>query len=362
MNNNDDNHSIVSIGQIDIDATSFNAEPNLNDLPILPTRNLVLFPGVTIPISLVRENSRKTAEYASKHQIPIGIVCQINADDERPAVTTGLFKYGVFADVLKVFNLPDGNYTAIVRARGKFKIMGKGDGLVIPNAELSAKVKPIKDTNPRSNDKEFLALSASIKESTLNILKKTSEGPNELVFNIANFPDPVGLINLISSHLPFDVEFRQSLLAQNRLKERAFALLSELSRNEQMVDISRDIQKRARKSLDEQQRNVFLHQQMETIRQELYGDSDDADNLRARADKIQFPEHVAKAFDKELEKLRRLNPQSPDYSIQFTYLETLIELPWNNESPLNTDFKRQKRFSIMTTMGLIRLKIVYLSN
>lgn len=135
MNNNDDNHSIVSIGQIDIDATSFNAEPNLNDLPILPTRNLVLFPGVTIPISLVRENSRKTAEYASKHQIPIGIVCQINADDERPSVTTGLFKYGVFADVLKVFNLPDGNYTAIVRARGKFKIMGKGDSLVIPNAE-----------------------------------------------------------------------------------------------------------------------------------------------------------------------------------------------------------------------------------
>ena len=136
------------------------------------------------------------------------------------------------------------------------------------------------------------------KESTLNLLKKTNEGPNELEFNIANFNDPVGLINLISSHLPFDVEFRQTLLAQNRLKERAFALLTELSRNEQMVEISRDIQKRARKSLDEQQRNVFLHQQMETIRQELYGDSDDADNLRARADKVQFPEHVAKAFDK----------------------------------------------------------------
>ena len=168
-NNNDENQSFVSIGQIDIDATSFNAEPALDDLPILPTRNLVLFPGVTIPIALVRPNSRTTAEIASKKQIPIGIVCQLDSNEDNPAITTGLFKYGVFADVLKVFNLPDGTHTAIVRARGKFKIMGKGEGTVIPQAELCAKVKPIKDTNPRSNDKEFLALSESIKESTLNI-------------------------------------------------------------------------------------------------------------------------------------------------------------------------------------------------
>lgn len=355
-NNNDDNHSIVSIGQIDIDTTSFSAEPTCEDLPILATRNLVLFPGITIPISLVRSNSRNTAEIASKRQIPIGIVCQLDANEENPTVANGLFRYGVFADVLKVFNLPDGTHTAIVRARGKFKILGVGEGYVIPQAELSAKVKPIKDTNPRSNDKEFTALSSTIKESTLNILKKTSEGPNELVFNIANFPDQVGLINLIASHLPFDVEFRQSLLAQNRVKDRAFALLSELSRNEQMVDISRDIQKRARRSLDEQQRNVFLHQQMETIRQELYGDNDDADNLRARADKIQFPEHVAKAFNKELDKLRRLNPQSPDYSIQFSYLETLLDLPWNNESPLNTNFKKAEEILNEDHYGLDKVK------
>ncbi len=353
---NDDNHAIVSIGQIDIDSTSFNAEPTYEDLPILATRNLVLFPDITIPISLVRENSRKTAEIASKKQIPIGIVCQLDANEENPSVTTGLFKYGVFADVLKVFNLPDGTHTAIVKARGKFKITGKGDGITIPQAELSAKVKPVKDTNPRSNDKEFLALSATIKDSTLNILKKTNESPNELTFNIANFPDPVGLINLISSHLPFDVEFRQSLLAQNRIKERAFALLTEITRNEQMVDISREIQKRARKSLDEQQKNVFLHQQMEAIRQELYGDSDDADNLRSRADNIQFPEHVAKAFDKELEKLRRLNPQSPDYSIQYSYLETLLDLPWNNESPLNTDFKKAEEVLNEDHYGLDKVK------
>ena len=99
--NNDDNHSFVSIGQIDIDATAFSTEPSIEDLPILATRNLVLFPGVTIPISLIRENSRKTAEIASKHQIPIGIVCQLDADEENPSITTGLYKYGVFADVLK---------------------------------------------------------------------------------------------------------------------------------------------------------------------------------------------------------------------------------------------------------------------
>lgn len=355
-NNNDENPTIVSIGQIDIDATTFNADPCVDDLPILATRNLVLFPGVTIPISLVRPNSRITAETASKRQIPIGIVCQLDADDDNPSVPEGLFRYGVFADVLKVFALPDGTQTAIVRARGKFKILGKGAGVTIAKAELSAKVKPIKDTRPRSNDKEFAALAATIKDSTLNILKKTSEGPNELAFNIANFPEPVGMINLIASHLPFELEFRQSLLAQNRIKERAFALLSELSRNEQMVDISRDIQKRTRRSLDEQQRNVFLQQQMETIRQELYGDGDDAENLRARAEKIKFPEHVAKAFNKELDKLRRLNPQSPDYSVQFTYLETLLDLPWDKESPLNTNFKKAEDILNHDHYGLDKVK------
>lgn len=354
---NDENQTIVSIGQIDIDASMLTAEPNINDLPILATRNLVLFPGVTIPISLVRDNSYVTADIASKKQIPIGIVCQRNAGEDNPIIPDGVYKYGVVADVLKVFALPDGNHTAVIRAREKFKILGVGEGKTIPQANLSAQVKIIKDCKPRSGDKEFMALSAAIKESILNILKKTTPGSSsELVFTIANHTEPVGLVNLVASHTPFESAFKQELLSKYHIKERAFALLTELSKNEQMVDISREIQQRARQNLDEQQRNVFLQSQMEAIRQELYGDNDDVTILEKKAKNTEFPETVKKTFDKELEKLKRLNPQSPDYSVQYSYLETLLELPWNKYTPLNTDFSIAKSVLNQEHYGLDKVK------
>lgn len=352
----DENSTIVPIGQIDIDPSKFTVEPNTDDLPLIATRNLVLFPGVTIPISLMRSNSYVTADMACKQNIPVGVVCQMDSDDENPIVPSGLCRYGVVADVLKVFHLPDGSHTAVVRARGKFRILGAGCGKTLPQAQLSARVKLVKDTTPRVSDKEFLALSAAVKDSTLNLMKKTSEGANELVFMIANYPEPVGLINLVATHTPFDLKFKQELIAMHRVKERAFALLTELTRNEQMVEISREIQKRARENLDEQQRNVFLHQQMEAIRKELYGDGDDADTLSERAEKTDFPEVVRKTFDKELDKLRRINPSSPDYSVQFSYLETLLELPWNKFSPLNTDFAKARDVLNEDHYGLDKVK------
>lgn len=352
----DENTKIVPIGQIDIDPAKFSAEPNVDDLPLIATRNLVLFPGVTIPISLGRSNSHITADIANKENIPIGIVCQCDPNEDNPRIPSGVYKYGVIADVLKIFNIPDGSHTALVRAREKFKILGKGEGMTITQAQLAARVKIIKDTNPRVSDKEFIALSTAIKESTLNILKKTSDGANELIFNIANFPEPVGLINLVATHTPFETQFKQTLLAKNRLKERAFTLLTELTRNEQMVEISREIQMRAKQNLDEQQRNVFLQQQMEAIRQELYGDSDDAEILSAKSEQVNFPDSVKKSFNKELDKLRRLNPQSPDYSVQYTYLETLLDLPWNSYSPLNTDFVKAKNILNEDHYGLDKVK------
>lgn len=334
----DEKATIVPIGQIDIDPDKFSAEPNVNDLPIIATRNLVLFPGVTIPISLGRTNSFVTADLSYRKNTPIGIVCQCNPEEDNPEIPAGVHKYGVIADVLKIFNLPDGTHTAVMRAREKFKVIGRGIGLSIPQAELSAKVKIIKDVPPASCDKEFEVLSQAIKDTTLNILKKTAENANELIFNIANYNEPVGLINLVATHTPFEPQFKQSLLAKYRIKERAFMLLTELTRNEQMVEISREIQQRAKENLDEHQRTVFLQQQMEAIRQELYGDADEAMIFQEKAEEINFPENIRKTFNKELDKLRRLNPQSPDYSVQYTYLETLLDLPWNNYSPLNTDF------------------------
>lgn len=353
---NIENTKIVPIGQIDIDPTKFTTEPNINDLPLIATRNLVLFPGVTIPISLGRTNSFVTCDIAVKNDIPIGVVCQLNPEEENPTIYDGLYKYGVVADVLKIFNLPDGTHTAIIKARDKFKITGKGDGVTIPQAQLSAKVKIINDIAPRESDKEFIALSTAIKNTTLKILKKTAEEPAELVFSIANYPEPVGLINLVATHTPFDIGFKESLLAKYRIKERAFALLSELTKNEQMVDISHEIQERAKQNINENQRNMFLQQQMEAIRQELYGDEDDSEVLSKKANNIEFPEHVDPIFNRELDKLRRLNPQSPEYSVQYSYLETLLDLPWNKETALNTDFGKAKEILNKDHYGLEKVK------
>ncbi len=352
----DDNNAIVQLGHIDIDANRFEVEPCVDDLPLIATRNLVLFPGVTIPISLVRPNSYITAKEASQKNIPIGIVCQLNPDEEEPKIPKDMYKYGVIADVLKVFELPDGGHTAVIKARDKFKIIGKGYGNTIPQAQLSASVKIVNEIIPSKNDKEFDALSVAVKDTTLNLLKKMSDAPNELIFNISNYPEPVGLVNLVATHAPFESLVKHRLLSIYHVKKRAFELLSELTKNEQMVEISRDIQQRARQNLDEQQRNVFLQSQMEAIRQELYGEGDDIDALETKAENIELSEAARKTFNKEIEKLRRLNPQSPDYSVQFSYLETLLDLPWNKFTPLNDDFNNAAQILNNDHYGLEKVK------
>lgn len=170
---------------------------------------------------------------------------------------SGLYRYGVVIDVLKVLHLPDNHHTAVVRARDKFRIIGRGAGETIPAANLSARVKLVRDTSPRADDKEFMALSAAVRETTSSILKKMGNDVGDMAMNIANYPDPVGLINMVATHAPIETAVKEELLAYHRIKERAFALLTQLTRNEQMVDITREIQQRARQSIGEQQRNHF---------------------------------------------------------------------------------------------------------
>lgn len=357
MNINDsDENNIIPVSHIEIDPSKFTADPNLDDLPLIATRNLVLFPGVTFPVNLVRTASLKTAEASYRLGMPVGLVCQVSPDDDAPAVPSGLYKYGVIVDVLKVLRLPDDTHTAVVRARQKFRILGPGAGRSLPDAPLSASVKLVKDTNPRKGDKEFLALSAAIKDSTVSILKKMGDNLSEMVLNISNYPEPVGLINMVATHSPLSPKVKQDLLAMHRLKERAFALLTELTRNEQMVDITREMQERARRSLDSQQRNHFLHQQMEEIRQELYGDQGEVAQLEKRAAEANLPERVAETFAKELDKLRRTNQQSPDWGVQLSYLETLLDLPWGKYSEQNSDFAVAENILDSDHYGLDKVK------
>ena len=204
MNFDHDKSSIVSLGQIDLNKLDDNENLHYEDLPILPTRNLVLFPDITIPISLGRENSLLTARKASELKIPIGVLCQAKPDLDDPTLPDQFFGYGVVADVIKVIDLPDDTHTAIVHDRGKFKVEGPGANATLPEARLSARVKPVRDTKPRSGDKEFEALTGQIKEMTLSILESTPGAPEDFLFNLRNTNDPEMLINLVATHLPIE--------------------------------------------------------------------------------------------------------------------------------------------------------------
>lgn len=346
----------MSIGQIEIDASRFNVQACESDLPILPTRNLVLFPGVTLPLSLGRKNSVTTASLASDRAIPIGIVCQVDPDDENPSVSTGLYKYGVIADVMKVLELPDGSKTALVRAREKFRIMGRGKGVTMPEAELSARIKIIKETSSSTNP-DFPVVIERIAETVRSIVTRTLESSASDFLSAAKSSDSeVGFVNFVATHMPLDPAAKAAMLAKSRISDRAFELLKALLDSEAKLEISQNIMERAKSSMDQNRRNAFLQQQMETIREELYGEADDADELARKAEKLAMPEKVRETFSKEIEKLRRLNPSSPDYSVQYSYLETLIELPWGKYTETNNDFASARSILEAHHSGLEKVK------
>lgn len=345
---------IVSVGQIDIGVPSERPQPDFSDLPIIAMRDLVLFPGVTFPITLGREASVKTAVAAADRHIPVGVFCQKEASVEHPSLSD-LYDVGVVADVLKTFDLPDGTHTAILSAREKIKLVGPSVGNVIPGA-LSAEVKSARDTMSRPSDKEFIALVDDIRQTTLNILHSGNDKMSDLAFNIENIPGPQLLINIICTHSPFPPEVKVELLRKSRMKERAQLLLSHLAHSEEMAEIRAEVHRKARRNIDEQQRNAFLQHQFDVLREELYGDDDDCRVIEEKAKDIPFPEDVRRLFDKELEKLRRLNPQSPDYSVQYSYLQLLIDLPWGKFSELDADFPSAERVLDEDHYGLEKVK------
>jgi ATP-dependent Lon protease len=345
-----ENSSIISLGQIELDPKRFNARPDCDSLPLLPTRNLVLFPGVTAPISLVRSYARTVVRMACETNTPIGVVCQKTPGKDMPSIED-LFEYGVVADVIKVFELPDGDVTAIIRGREKFKILQRTNDI-----GLRAKVEIIKERKPRSNDKSFPIMVSAVKKAAVKLLEST-DGPQDLIQNIKVYPDPIGIVNMVCGQAPFSPEEKITLLAESVIKERTQMLLVKLAEQDLMHEVVDKVQMKARDNFEAIQRSVFLQQQMEAIRQELYGDSDDdRESLRKRGKETPFTEAARKVFDKELDKLGRLNPQSPDYSVQYSYLENLLDLPWCKYSDLNTEINLAKKELDDQHYGLKKVK------
>ncbi|MDE6240304.1 MAG: AAA family ATPase, partial [Muribaculaceae bacterium] len=244
---------------------------------------------------------------------------------------------------------------AFLRALNKFRITGEAEDST--PGQLAVAVRPIRDTMPRQGDSEFEALVNAIRDSALKIVDRGRGFTPDVAINLRNIEDPEITINTVATVFPLEQEFKIKLLTQHRVKERAFELITELCRQEQMLELTDLIKSKARQGLEENQRRVFLNEQMEAIRTELYGsEGDEADELVKRAETVAFPEEVRKTFDKEIEKLRRLNTSSPDYAIQYNYLDTLLELPWGKETELSTDFQSAQQTLDADHYGLEKVK------
>lgn len=328
-----------------------------SDLPVLPTRNLILFPEVTAPIGMARETSRMLAEEAARKNIPVAVICQKDASTEYPSLHD-LDRYGVLARVINVIKLPNGAHTAILQAIEKIRVVGEGSGKAVPGSSLSVSVRPIKDRMPRKGDEEFDAMVAGIKQTTLRIIGKVQDAIGfELGMNLSSLEDPQMIINTVASLFTLDHEVKLRLLTLHRLKDRAFELLGELTKQEQMADLTEEIRNKARKGMEEQQKNAFLHEQMDAIREELYGEEgEDIDKLQAIADKKHFTEEIRGTVNKEIQKLGRLNPQSPDYSVQYNFLDIILSLPWGEYKQTENDFGKASEELDSAHYGLEKVK------
>lgn len=294
------------------------------DLPILALRNMVLFPGVTLPIAVGRKKSMNLINEIQQANRPIGVVCQRNSKIEDPSYKD-LYEVGVIADVVKVLELGDGSTNVILQGHSPFHL----DEITETVPYLQGKISLTEEIPPLENDKEFGIIIVSLKELTFNILRNLTEGGNEMAFAIKNIDNPIYLINFLATNIPFDPAEKQKLLQEPSIKERAYKLYTILSREAQLLELKADIQSKTREDLSQQQREHFLQQQIRTIQDELGTSDDEITELEARAKKKKWSKETANAFAKELKKLERINPQSPDFNVQYSYLDTLLSLPWN---------------------------------
>ena len=325
----------------DEDEQKIDKEKNPEVLPILPLRNTVLFPGVIIPITVTRARSIKLIKEAEKNNKIIGVVSQKDSKIELPQLTD-LNKIGTVAQILKVLKMPDGNITAVIQGRKRFEL----DEMIETDPYYKARIKDYVEVKPYS-DKEFDALVSSIKDLALKIIDESPNIPNEASIAIKNIKSSSFVINFVSSNMSISMLNKQNLLEEIDLKKRAIKVLELLSKELQMLEMKNEIQSKVRTDLDQQQREYFLNQQMKAIQEELGGSGSgkEIEEMQSLASKKKWSKLVKEAFEKELKKLQRMNPSMSDYSVQRSYLELILDLPWNEYT--NDDFDLSKANKIL---------------
>ena len=322
-------------------------------LPILPLRNTVLFPGVVVPISAGRDASIRLINEANETTKTIGVVAQTDENTEIPE-GKDVYRLGTVARILRVLKMPDGNVTIIIQGKKRFQI----EGIIEEKPYIKAAITEVSDIKPDTNDKEFEATIDAIRDLAIKIIQENPNIPSEAAFAIRNIESTSFLINFIASNMNATVLEKQAVLEIDELKERATAILKYLNIDLQRLTLRNEVQSKTRFDIDKQQREYFLHQQMRTIQEELGGVSyeQEIEELKKKAKDKKWDDKIKELFEKELSKLQRTNPNSPDYGIQRNYLEVLLELPWNEYSKDNFDLKRAQKILDKEHYGLDEVK------
>lgn len=322
-------------------------------LPILPLRNMVLFPGVVMPVAVGRKSSLKLITLAEKNKTNIGVVCQKVPETENPGYND-LYHTGTVAKIIRVLELPDQSITIILQGLSRFEF----HEIVSTRPYITGRVTKLDEILPEKNDNEFDILVQTCRDQTIQYIKTNEQIPKESVFAIKNITNRMFLINFICANFTFSIPRKMELLKEPSLEIRAYNLLKLINKEIKYAELKADIQRKTREELDLQQREYFLQQQMKNIQDELGGAPQEQEirDLREQAATKKWGEEVAKTFEREVAKLERLNPQSPDYNVQLNYLQTLLSLPWNVYTVDNLNLKHAERVLDKDHYGLEKVK------
>lgn len=326
------------------------------ELPILATRNIAIFPGVISPVIIGRKQSLNLLDKLRKHNdAAFAVFCQKDQEVENPE-GKDLFEYGVYAKLVKVLEMPGpgNNLTAIIQGLGRCRL--KSITRTIPF--MLGEVCPAMEDVPKENDKEFATAMEDMRSTTLNYIRMNEDLPDESQFALNNISNNVIAVDFVCTNLPFSIEDKELLISTGSIKERVIQTLRVLHKEMQLLELKQNIRSKTREDLDEQQREYFLQQQIKNIKEELGGGegSPERKDLEEKAKSKAWPEEVDKIFRKELDKLDMFNPQSPEYSIQYNYLQTMTNLPWGEYTKDNLDLKRAQRILNHDHYGMEKVK------
>jgi ATP-dependent Lon protease len=322
------------------------------DLPILPLRNTVLFPGVVLPITVGRDKSIQAVNEAYKTNKLVGVIAQKDSNVEDPTVND-LQQVGTIARVVKLIKMPDGGTTVIIQGKKRFKITS----ITAEDPYFKANISILED-EPITDQANFQALAGSIKDLASQIIQLSPNLPSEAAIILKNIENPAFLIHFVSNNLNAELSEKQRLLETQNLSQRAELLLTLLQRELQFAELKNKVTSKTRTEIDKQQREYFLQQQMKSIKEELGGDSNDLEiqEMKKKAESKKWPKAAAEMFKKGIEKLERMHPSTPDYSVVYNHIDLLLDLPWEEYTADQYDLKKAKKVLDHDHYGIDKVK------